>query len=77
LNCDAGEVEFHTRNELPAIGDDSVTTYAELTGSDHESTHHGTKSKSWFIVDDVSYGERFAKALEHAVELCGGKPSRF
>jgi hypothetical protein len=77
LNCDAGEVEFHTRNELPAIKDDSVITFAELTGKDHEATRHETMTRGWFIVDDISYAERFAKALTHAVELCGGKPSKF
>jgi len=28
-------------------------------------------------VDDVTYAQRFAKALKHAVELCGGKASKF
>jgi hypothetical protein len=26
---------------------------------------------------NVSFAPRFAKALRHAVELCGGKPSSF
>ena len=77
LNCNSAEVEFHTRNEVPKIKDDAVTTYAELKGKDHEAQHHGYASKGWFNVDDVAYAERFAKAFRHAVELCGGKASRF
>lgn len=72
LSCTSAEVEFHTRNEVPRIKHDGVTTYAELTGKDHESQYHDMTSKSWFIVDDAAYAERFAKALRHAVELCGG-----
>jgi hypothetical protein len=77
LNCSSAEVEFHTRNEVPKIKDDSVTIYAELKGKDHEAQHHGYASKGWFNVDDVAYAERFAKAFKHAVELCDGKASRF
>jgi hypothetical protein len=77
LDCTSAEVEFHIRNEIPKIKDDSVTIYAELTGKDHEAQHHGYMSKGWFTVDDVTYAQRFAKAFKHAVELCGGKASRF
>jgi hypothetical protein len=44
---------------------------------DYEAQIHRQSSKGWFIVDDVAYAERFAKAHRHAVELCGGKASRF
>lgn len=77
LNCTSAEVEFHTWNEIPKIKDNRVTTFAELTGKDHESKGSDLSSKGWFIVDDVHYAERFAKALKHAVELCGGKQSKF
>jgi hypothetical protein len=77
LNCSSAEIEFHIRNEIPKIKDDSITIYAELTGKDHEAQHHGYMSKGWFVVDDVVYAQRFAKAFRHAVELCGGKVSRF
>jgi hypothetical protein len=77
LDCTSAEVEFHTRNEVPKIKEESVTTYAELTGKDHEAQIHRQSSKGWFIVDDAVYAERFAKALRHAVELCGGKGSKF
>jgi hypothetical protein len=63
---------------VPKIKEDSVSTYAELTGTDHNAEgHNNQQSKGWFIVDDVSYAERFAKAFRHAVELCGGKSSKF
>lgn len=77
LSCDAAEVEFHTSDEIPAITEDSVTTFTKITGADHESRRHSTTSQGWFIVDDVPYAERFAKALRHAIELCGGKRSKF
>ena len=77
LNCTSAEVEFHTRNEIPKIKDDSVTIYAELTGKNHEAQQHGYMSKGWFMVDDAAYAERFAKAFRHAIELCGGKSSKF
>jgi hypothetical protein len=77
LDCSSAEVEFHTWNAIPKIKDDGVTTYAELTGKDLESKRDGVNSKGWFIVDDVQYAERFANALKHAVELCGGKRSKF
>lgn len=47
LNCSSAEVEFHTRNEVPKIMDDSVTIYAELKGKDHEAQHHGYASKGY------------------------------
>lgn len=77
LDCTSAEIEFHTRNEVPKIEDDGVTTYAELTGSDHEARYHNKASKGWFVVDDAAYAQRFAKAFRHAVELCGGKGSKF
>lgn len=77
LNCSSAEVEFHTRNDVPKIKDDAVTTYAGLKGKDHEAQIHNQVSNGWFIVDDAAYAERFAKAFRHAVELCGGKASKF
>jgi hypothetical protein len=77
LNCTSAEVEFHTWNEIPKIKDDRLTTFPELTGKDHESKGSSMSSKGWFIVDDAAYAERFAKALKHAVELCGGRQSKF
>lgn len=77
LDCSSAEVEFRTRNDMPKIKDDYVTTYAELTGANHEAQHHDQTSTSWFIVDDVPYAQRFAKAFKHAVELCGGRASKF
>jgi hypothetical protein len=77
LDCTSAEIVFHMRNDMPKIKDDSVTIYAELTGTNHELQSHNLMSKGWFIVDDVTYAQRFAKALKHAVELCGGKASKF
>ncbi len=77
LSCDNAEVEFLTRNGAPAVKEDSVSTFLELAGSEHESRKSSTTNKMWFIVDDVPYARRLAKALKHAIELCGGTPSKF
>ena len=77
LDCSSANLEFHTRNEVPKIEDDGVTTFAELTGSEHEARGHSKVSKGVFVVDDAAYAQRFAKAFRHAVELCGGKGSKF
>src|SRR6267154_729175 len=37
LNCDNSEVEFHTWNEVPKIKDNGITTFANLTGKNHEA----------------------------------------
>lgn len=36
-----------------------------------------TMSQQDLMLDDPDYARRFAKAFKHAVELCGGKPSKF
>jgi len=54
-----------------------VRTFTKLTGKDHELKTVSKTNKCWLIVDDVSYAERLAKALKHAVDLCGGKASKF
>lgn len=77
LECTSAEIEFHTTNEMAKIKDDYVITYAEIKGKGHETENHGHITKAWFTVDDVAYAQRFAKALRHAVELCGGKTSKF
>ncbi len=77
LNCDTAEIQFLTRNGATAINEDSVTTFTKLTGSEHEGRSVSKTNKGWLVVDDVPYAQRLAKALKHAVELCGGKRSRF
>lgn len=77
LNCDNAEIEFLTRNGATSISEDMVRTFTKLTGSDHESRNVSKTNKGWWVVDDVPYSHRLAKALKHAVELCGGQASRF
>ena len=77
LNCDNAEVYFLTRDGATSINEDSRTTFTKLTGSDHESRSVSKTNKGWWVVDDVPYSQRLAKALKHAVELCGGQVSRF
>ena len=77
LSCDNAEIEFLTRNGAPTVSVNNVNTYLKLTGSDHESRNVSKANKAWLLVDDVPYAQRLAKALKHAVELCGGKKSKF
>ncbi len=77
LNCDNAEIEFLTRNGATSINEDMLTTFTKLTGSDHESRNISKTAKGWWVVDDVPYSQRLARALKHAVELCGGRASRF
>jgi hypothetical protein len=77
LNCDNAEIEFLTRNGAAVINEDTVRTFTKLTGSDHESRRVSKTNKGWLVVDDVPYAQRLAKALKRAVELCGGRDSRF
>jgi hypothetical protein len=77
LNCNNAEIEFLTRNGATAIGEERVETFTKLTGNSHEFRTASKTNKCWLIVDDVNYAQRLAKALKHAVELCGGKTSKF
>ncbi len=77
LNCDQAEVVFSTRNDASAIDEDSLTIFEKLQGAEHEARGKRKESGAAFIVDDVNYADRFAKAFKHAVELCGGRPSKF
>jgi hypothetical protein len=61
-----------TRNEAPLIEAKFKVVYPELKGSDHESKGEEKDHDAYFMVDDVEYAQRFAKALRRAVELCGG-----
>jgi hypothetical protein len=77
LNCDNAEIEFLTRNGTLAINEEMVKNFTKLTGKDHELKTASKSNNCWLIVNDVSYAQRLAKALKHAVELCGSKPSKF
>lgn len=77
LNCDQAEITFSARNDAAVIDDDSLTIYEKLQGSDHELRQKTKMSNATIIMDDVEYANRFAAALKHAIELCGGKPSAF
>jgi hypothetical protein len=77
LNCDTGEIDFRTKDDIQTISDDDVTTYEELTGKDHQAVGHTKQSETAFPVDDLKYAERFMNALRHAIDLCGGQKSKF
>jgi hypothetical protein len=61
----AASVSFSTTNDNKAIAD-----WSYLLGKHHD------KSEGGFMFIEA-YGPRFKKAFEHAVRLCGGKPSTF
>ena len=77
LDCNFADVDFLTRNGVPSIEDNTVQTYTKLTGADHQSQSISKTNHGFFSVTDTAYAQRFAKALKHAVELCGGQPSKF
>lgn len=77
LDCSNAEVEFNSRNAATEILSESVQTFTKLQGKDHEARETSKTSRAWFIVDDIEYSKRFVKALTHAVELCGGRVSKF
>jgi hypothetical protein len=77
LDCDNGEIEFSTRNGATTIAEEAVNTFTKLSGTDHELKTATKTNKCWLIVDDIVYAQRLEKALRHAIDLCGGKPSRF
>jgi hypothetical protein len=77
LNCDNAEIEFSTRNGATTIAEEAVKTFTKLSGTDHELKTASKTNKCWLIVDDIVYAQRLAKALRHAIDLCGGKPSKF
>jgi hypothetical protein len=77
MNCDHADMMFTTGGEAGLIDEEWHTTFAKLTGDDHEN-HKSVKAKSaHFVFDDLGYAQRFGKAFRHAVELCGGKASPF
>jgi len=77
MTCDMAEIWFETRDKLPLIRESTHTVFPKVTGSDHEASGQRETFGAWFYVDDADYAGHFAKALRHAVELCGGKPSPF
>jgi hypothetical protein len=77
MNCDHAAMYFKTRNEAGLIDVKSHSVYPGLTGKDHESSSTSKTSNSYLEFDNYDYAKRFAKAFIHAVELCGGKPSKF
>lgn len=77
LNCDRAEINFRTRNGVSAISENMVETFVKLTGRDHEFRDSSKTNKGFWIAEDGPYARRLAKAFAHAVELCGGQPSKF
>ena len=77
LNCDHSEIVFSTRNEAPRVDEETHTIFPKLQGSDHESKGKSKSARAALEVDDIKYAVRFAKALRHAVALCGGRQEAF
>ena len=77
LDCDSAELVFLTRNGATVINEETVETFTKLTGKDHELRDVSKTNKTLLLADDVRYAQRLVKALRHAVELCGGKRSKF
>jgi hypothetical protein len=77
LNCDHAAMYVSTRNQAGTMTEKFHTSYPKLMGSDHESSNTRKSNSLFFEFDDPAYAKRFAKAFVHAIEICGGKPSKF
>jgi hypothetical protein len=75
MDCDHAEILFKTRLEAPLIDEDWI--YPKLQGNEHESKGSSKSKEAHFMVNDVEYAKRFARAFRHAVELCGGTAEPF
>jgi hypothetical protein len=70
--CDHATVMFTTRTGASLVSRTIETTFPQLEGKDHFSVIKNKTDHVTFLVNDVEYAKRFAKALSQAVELCGG-----
>jgi hypothetical protein len=77
MDCDSAEVDVSTHNEAPLIDETLHTVFPNLSGKDHDSVSQERATKTYFLLDDPEYAQRFAKAFRRAIELCGGKPESF
>lgn len=75
--CDWAEITVKTHNEAPLVQVNTHLIFPKLTGKDHDVFSPTKDSGTYFEVEDVEYAQQFAKALRHAIELCGGKPESF
>jgi hypothetical protein len=84
LNCDcdsAGSIEFLTTDGAPVITEEEMGINEEDLRSRAQEMRPEKRTsktnKAALLVDDAAYAQRLAKALKRAVELCGGKRSKF
>ena len=77
MDCNHAKVSFATHGEAPLIDMETIAIFPKLQGKGHENKGRRKEAHGYFLVDDVEYAARFAKAFQHAVELCGGKPESF
>lgn len=75
LNCDNAEIGFLTTDGAPVITEEEV----RYSGAQEMRIEQRTSktNRAGLLVDDPAYAQRLAKGLKRAVELCGGKPSKF
>lgn len=77
LNCDMASIVFETYNQKPSMSEQFDATFpSSKVKKNGGPTRHQTFVAS-IALDDVNYANRFLKAFQHAVALCGGKPSPF
>jgi len=69
------EVHFATSNNLDRI--QVLYPYSSYLKDRPEKAHACCGMGEWGIAVKPDYAPRFVKALDHAVQLCGGKPSTF
>jgi len=77
LTCDTEELDFETRNQKPLMDKNIDSIFPALTGSNHENKNSEKTFVASFHFNDVKYADRFVRAFQHTIELCGGQPSPF
>ena len=65
---DHNTINFRTTNDIETI----TWNYEPET-----TPHHFKPEKARIFLHNAAYAQRFMKAFQHAVILCGGKPSTF
>lgn len=76
-DIDSGSIRLSSNPTLGHISDVEFATRNNAQALFYTGNINDKGARSDFMMDDAEYAARFAKALKHAVELCGGQPSKF
>jgi hypothetical protein len=79
-DIDPQSIQVPSDPSNPSIGGIAEVQFAARNNAEglvYTGNIVGKGTGSEFMMDDVAYAHRFAKAFRHAVELCGGRASKF